>query len=251
MAEVNSITKSHMLDVGIWSRAETWAGRSVPVLISLGLLAALLIVSQTIPEVTYNFADYVKADLTKMGADPSAQVIDFGMLGEAKAAVAGGSPTFPAALTALDGKPVAIIGFMAPYDQIDDMTHCMIMPAYVGCYFCKPPSLSQVVFARQKDRSAVKKAYIDDPVLVSGKLMLYKKGSDHPGHLSQFLYVIEDASVRAYAGPAAPKRAAPVHAPGTPAPTNTPNRLNRPPVLPGQPAPVAPSPAPVAPPVAK
>ncbi len=237
MAEVSSVTKSNVLDIGIWSRAETWAGRSLPVLASLGLLAALLIVSQTIPEVTYNFADYVKAELTKMGADPTAQVIDFPMLGEAKAATAGGVPTFPANLSALDGKPVAIIGFMAPYDQIDDMTHCMIMPAYVGCYFCQPPSLSQVVFARQKDRGKDKKAYIDEPVLVAGKLMLYKKGSDHPGHLSQFLYVIEDASIKAYNGPAAPKKAAAVHAAGTPAPTTTPNRLNRAPTPPGQPAP--------------
>ena len=241
MADHNTSTMGRVLDIGVWSRAETWAARSVPLLASLALLAAVLYLSTALPETTYNFADYVKQELKKNGADDSAMVMDFPMLGQARAGQ-GADPSFPQLLADQDGKQVAIIGFMAPYDQIDDMTHCMIMPSYVGCYFCTPPSLSQVVFARQKDRGADKKAYIDDPVLVSGKLMLYKKDSDHPGHLSQFLYVIEDATIKAYHGPAAPVKAKATHIPtSTTPPAGTPNRLNRAPAAPGHPA--APVPA--------
>ncbi len=235
MADPNTSTLGRVLDIGVWSRAETWAARSVPLLASLLLLGTVLYLSTALPETTYNFADAIKQELTKNGADPSAMVVDFPMLGQAVTSK-GAPPVFPDSLKAQDGKQVAIIGFMAPYDQIDDMTHCMIMPSYVGCYFCQPPSLAQVVFARQKDRGTDKKAYIDDPVLVSGKLMLYKPDSDHPGHLSQFLYVIEDATIKAYHGPAAPTKAKAAHIPtSTTPPAGTPNRLNRAPATPAHP----------------
>ena len=244
MADHSTSTVGRVLDIGVWSRAETWAARSIPLLASLGLLGVVIYLSTALPETTYNFADAIKAELTKNGADPSAMVVDFNLLGQATQA-ADGKPIFPASLKDQEGKQVAIIGFMAPYDQIDDMTHCMIMPAYVGCYFCQPPSLSQVAFARQKDRSDAKKPYIDDPVLVSGKLMLYKPESDHPGHLSQFLYVIEDAVIKAYHGPAAPAKVKATHIQtSTTPPAGTPNRLNRAPAAGGHPAMPTPAPAP-------
>lgn len=248
MADLNTSTVGRVLDIGVWSRAETWAARSVPLLASLALLGAVLYLSTALPETTYNFADSIKQELKKNGADENAFVTDFASLGQAQAGKGQDTPpTFPPSLAAQDGKQVAIIGFMTPYDQIDDMTHCMIMPSYVGCYFCTPPSLSQVVFARQKDRSDDKKPYIDDPVLVSGKLMLYKKDSDHPGHLSQFLYVIEDAIIKPYHGPAAPTKAKATHIQtSTTPPATTPNRLNRAPAAGHPAAPTAPQAAPPA-----
>ena len=47
---------------------------------------------------------------------------------------------FPEALLQLDGKEVQLIGFMAPFDSLENMRRCMIVPTYVGCTFCSPPT---------------------------------------------------------------------------------------------------------------
>ena len=56
---------------------------------------------------------------------------------------------FPDTLKELDGRPVSLTGFMAPFDDLKDMRRCMIVPSYVGCTFCTPPTLTQVVFVTQ------------------------------------------------------------------------------------------------------
>ena len=56
---------------------------------------------------------------------------------------------FPESLKELDGRRVSLVGFMAPFDDLKDMRRCMIVPSYVGCTFCSPPNLSQVVFVTQ------------------------------------------------------------------------------------------------------
>lgn len=226
-------TLKYRVEFGVWSRSETWVARNVPLLVSATLMLVMAVLAAVQRRPTYNFADSVAEHLRAIGADASAQVLGFETMGQA---IKGkdGNPVFPQTIMPMEGGPVALIGFMVPYDQLDDMTYCMILPSYVGCYFCEPPSLAQVAFVRQAGRDdKVKKPFIEEPVLVSGTLMLYRDGSDHPGHLSQFLYVIDHARIAPYVGPFKPAKAAAQHVPTTKTPP--PNRLNRQPTPAGHP----------------
>ncbi len=115
---------------------------------------------------------------------------------------------FPGDLQALEGRRVRLIGFMAPFDSLNDMRRCMIVPSYVGCSFCTPPSLTQVVYVEQAERASGRFPFIEPPSDVSGILRLPRTGSGHEGHEQGFVYVIEDAVVTPYLAEDAPERAA-------------------------------------------
>ena len=118
---------------------------------------------------------------------------------------------FPDALKELDGRPVSLTGFMAPFDDLKDMRRCMIVPSYVGCTFCTPPTLTQVVFVTQGgDGSKSKYPFIEEASRVSGIFRISHRKSDHPGQQAGFLYSIENAVVAPHVGEA-PRRA-PGHA---------------------------------------
>ena len=87
-------------------------------------------------------ADGVHLMAGKLGFG-DASAIDFKLLSKAHLETNTGI-VFPEALKKLDGKTVTLTGFMAPYDNIDDMTSALVMPTSVGCFFCQPPSLDQV-----------------------------------------------------------------------------------------------------------
>ena len=120
----------------------------------------------------------------------------------------GGAVEYPAWLEALDGQRVAVAGFMAPFDQLDDLSVFMLMPSYVGCYFCAPPSFTQVLLVRQKEEDrARKRPFIDPPIRVTGVLRLYRPASTHPAHRDQFVYALDEAECEVVSGNEAPKRA--------------------------------------------
>lgn len=99
---------------------------------------------------------------------------------------------YPDKLLALDGKQVRMVGFMTPYDDLDILTNFMVMNASVGCNFCAPPEMEEVVFVRQKDKKA---RYLEGPILVTGTLRL---DTDLPARdimHDTFYYVIDDADV--------------------------------------------------------
>ena len=76
--------------------------------------------------------------------------INFPLLGEARPTdLIDMALSFPESLMKLDGRKVSLVGFMAPFDSLDDMSRCMIVPSYVGCTFCNPPNKRQVVFITQ------------------------------------------------------------------------------------------------------
>ncbi len=116
---------------------------------------------------------------------------------------------FPEALKKLDGQRVTLTGFMAPFDDIEDMTRSLVMPTNAGCYFCQPPSLDQVALIMQKKGG--RHPYFSGPVIAMGTFRLYHDGSTHPGHLAEFLYVIDDAEIHALkegdVAPSKPSRA--------------------------------------------
>lgn len=95
----------------------------------------------------------------------------------------------------LDGKIIRIVGFMGPYDDFENLRNFMLFNKPVGCNFCAPPSVKEVVFVRQK---AEKAKFIDEPVLVEGTMKLWREDSEDEGHHNGFLYVMEDAKVEVY-----------------------------------------------------
>jgi hypothetical protein len=95
----------------------------------------------------------------------------------------------------LDGKTIKIVGFMGPYDDFENLKNFMLFNKPVGCNFCSPPSVKEVVFVRQKVEKA---KFIDEPVLVEGTLKLWRKESEDDGHHNGFLYVMEDAQVSVF-----------------------------------------------------
>lgn len=104
---------------------------------------------------------------------------------------------FPDALIRLNGQRVRFTGFMAPFDSLDDMRHCMIVPSYVGCTFCSPPDLTQVVYVTQgrEDASSGTFPFIESLSEVSGVLRLSFPHSEHDGKLQGFIYSLEEAVV--------------------------------------------------------
>jgi len=122
---------------------------------------------------------------------------------------------YPHEVKALDGKRVAIVGFMAPFESLDDMTQCMILPAYVGCFYCGPPPVTQVLLIQQINAKKQKRPFINDAVIVTGTLRLFSFDSQHPAHQADFLYAFDDAVVEVFDGQNKPSRAA-AHLPPDP-----------------------------------
>ena len=152
-------------------------------------------------------------------ASDSLPIIDFPLLAEARPKdLIDMSLAFPEELQNLDGKKVSLIGFMAPFDSLEDMSKCMMVPSYVGCTFCTPPNLRQVVFVTQgREGSEETYPFIEEPSYVTGIFRITNSDSTHEGKNQGFVYSIENAEVTAHTGEA-PKRA-PGHA--------TPNSHNK------------------------
>ena len=139
----------------------------------------------------------------------SVVVIDFPLLAEARPKdLIDMSLAFPDELQKLDGKKVSLISFMAPFDSLEDMSRCMMVPSYVGCTFCTPPNLRQVVFVTQgnKDDETVY-SFIEEPSHVTGTFRITRPDSTHEGKEQGFVYSIENAKVVPHTGEA-PVRAA-------------------------------------------
>lgn len=102
-------------------------------------------------------------------------------------------PIYLPKLSAVQGRDVAIAGYMAPYDDLKNLHQFMLMNVPVGCYFCAPPSPLEVVFVRQREK---KTEYIDGPIMVKGRMLLWtdQQAERDPMH-EMFLYVIDDAVV--------------------------------------------------------
>ena len=145
------------------------------------------------------------ADLTatlETGSD--APEIDFPLLDQARRLdFIDAELSFPDALKELDGREVTLVGFMAPFDDLRNMRRCMILPSYVGCKFCSPPNISQVVFVTQADDGGSgSHRFIEAPSHVTGILRLSLPGSEHEGKRQGFMYSIEDAVVTEHPGEA-------------------------------------------------
>ena len=112
-------------------------------------------------------------------ASDSIHVIDFPLLAEARPKdLIDMSLAFPEELEKLNGQKVSLIGFMAPFESLEDMSRCMIVPSYVGCTFCTPPNLRQVVFVTQGNNdSETNYPFIEEPSHVTGIFRITEPGS--------------------------------------------------------------------------
>ena len=157
---------------------------------------------------------HAEAKVNSRSSDELLPVINFPLLGKARPIdLIDMTLSFPESIKKLDGRRVSLIGFMAPFDSLDDMSRCMIVPSYVGCTFCSPPNLRQVVFISQgeKDPSANETySFIEDPSYVTGIFRISHPKSEHEGKKQGFVYSLENAKVIAHKGDV-PKRA-PSHA---------------------------------------
>jgi tetratricopeptide (TPR) repeat protein len=99
-------------------------------------------------------------------------------------------PTFPEYLHELDGKQVAITGYMQPIGENDDYSKFMLIENPVGCWYCEMPDISAIVLVQPDSPEGVN--YSRSPIKITGKLTL--NGSDP----ENFLYIITKAQV-AYA----------------------------------------------------
>lgn len=180
-------------------------------------LSALILIS------TYLFHDHFfsagkKTDLIsdrngeKKPVEKSTKVpplIDFPLLGEARPLdLIEMTLSFPETLRKLNGLQVRLIGYMAPFDSLEDMRRCQIVPSYVGCTFCSPPNLRQVVYVNQSEDGSLEEIYpfIEEPCQVTGIFRISEPESDHEGKKKGFVYSIENAEVTIYTGKTA-KRA--------------------------------------------
>lgn len=106
--------------------------------------------------------------------------------------------SYPSDVKALDGRTVAVAGFMAPYENLEDMCQFLLMPSSGGCFFCQPPSLTQVVMVRQALKLGVsdKFPFVPAPIIVTGKLHLRSKEDERKDAQKSFIYELSDAEIR-------------------------------------------------------
>lgn len=137
----------------------------------------------------------------------SAEVIDFKFLDQTLVDPAATTKvSYPPELAALDNRRVSIVGFMAPFEEIDNMQRFMLLPSYVGCFFCSPPSFTQVLLVEQRKKSQGKLPFVNDAINVTGTLRLYSKESQHPAHKAEFVFALDDAVVEVATGANVPVR---------------------------------------------
>jgi len=145
------------------------------------------------------------------GGEATRDLITFDLLDEARTIdLIEMTLGFPETLRELDGRRVRLVGFMAPFDSLNDMRNCMILPSYVGCTFCNSPDITQVVYVAQSDQADERYPFIEEPSEVTGIFRLPKTDDpqgNHEGHEQGFVYVIEDALVTPYQASDAPTRA--------------------------------------------
>src|SRR5207248_1391575 len=96
-------------------------------------------------------------------------------------------PAFPKYLKELDGKQVALSGFMQPLDENLDATGFMLIEAPVGCWYCEVPEVTGMVYVELPEGKTVK--LTRGLIKITGKLQLNATDPEN------FLYTISKAKV--------------------------------------------------------
>ncbi|HPS03675.1 MAG TPA: DUF3299 domain-containing protein [Candidatus Sumerlaeota bacterium] len=122
--------------------------------------------------------------------------VDFTLLDKTEADEEDASvpPRYPPEISQLADHPVRIRGFMVPFKELNDMRRFVLMPTQVGCFFCNPPSVTQVALVRQKTQTQA--PYIDGPIEVEGILRLWQAKCPQDPEREVFLYILDAATAR-------------------------------------------------------
>jgi tetratricopeptide (TPR) repeat protein len=96
-------------------------------------------------------------------------------------------PTFPKYLQELNGKRIALSGYMQPLGDDPEGTSFLFIENPVGCWFCEMPDVTGIIFVELAPGKS--KAYTRSQIKVTGKLKLNDKDPEN------FLYTITDAEV--------------------------------------------------------
>lgn len=103
------------------------------------------------------------------------------------------APVYAEELTKLKGKRIRITGFVAPYQDPDNMKKVLLFNAATGCFFCNPPEENGIVLVRLADKE--KPLNMDnDTITVEGTLHLLEPDSKDE-EAKQFFYTIDEAKV--------------------------------------------------------
>jgi len=149
-----------------------------------------------------NYTNHQSKVLREAGLkDYSNGEIDFELLDLTRNAL-DEDPDYPEELLALDGKTVEFLGFMTPYDSIDEFKRFMMVNFPTGCNFCEIPRLQEIVFV-QVDLSKKPPPFIDGITKVRGTLTVKKPGrvfeiegwlpEEKHDVFKEFIFVISDA----------------------------------------------------------
>lgn len=96
-------------------------------------------------------------------------------------------PTFPKYLRELNGKQVALTGFMQPIGEDPDMSSFMLIEYPVGCWYCEMPEVTGLVFVELPRDKTVR--FARALVRIQGKLTLNTSDPEN------FLYTVSQARV--------------------------------------------------------
>jgi hypothetical protein len=96
-------------------------------------------------------------------------------------------PTFPKYLRDLEGKQVAMTGFIQPFDDAVDVTSFMLIEYPIGCWFCEMPELTGIAYVELPENKSAK--FSRSLVKITGTLSLNSTDPEN------FLYIINKAQV--------------------------------------------------------
>jgi tetratricopeptide (TPR) repeat protein len=96
-------------------------------------------------------------------------------------------PTFPRYLKELDGKQVALRGYMQPLGEDSDLTAFLLIEYPVGCWYCEQPDMTAIVLVEMPDGKSFN--FTRGEIRVRGKLTLNATDPEN------FLYTVREAKV--------------------------------------------------------
>ncbi len=96
-------------------------------------------------------------------------------------------------IKALSGKKISVVGYMVPFNNLENLKEFMLMPSSNGCNFCESPMKEEMVYIRQKGNK--KFPFLTDPLVVTGTLWVQGTTPASNSTYAQFLYALKDAKI--------------------------------------------------------
>jgi hypothetical protein len=181
---------------------------------SVAILCPFSVFAQNIgessfPDLPHTHKRPVAADEAKKAAayyspapppESNALTVDWSFLDRTEVTVSDGvndaKIRYPKEIQALDGQRIRIIGFMAPWEKLTDLSEFMLIPFEIGCTFCDPPPVTQVMLVTQKvGPRKGPPPFAPKSITVTGTLRLFTFDSPHPAHQADFMYALDDATI--------------------------------------------------------